>query len=825
AKSEFLATMSHEIRTPMNGVLGMAELLLTTTLDGKQRRFAETVHLSGQHLLRIINDILDFSKIESGKVELEHVPFNLRTVIEDIGSAMAATAHAKKLELSCDVPVDLPVLFIGDPYRLRQIVMNLVGNAVKFTERGQVAVRARLDAEDEHKVAIRIEVTDTGIGISSAARERIFEEFSQADGSMTRRYGGTGLGLAISNRLAGMMNGRIEVDSDGRTGSTFTFHAKLVKQSPNARAQDAPIPEFARDLRILVVDDNATNREIIEHFVGGWCSHVESVSNAASALDRLRAAGRTATPFNLAILDVNMPHVNGLDLAREIQRDRAIRDVRKVLVSSVVSTLRSADLADLDIAVQLEKPIRQMDLHKAIQIAMAGKRRANAPLTTIAQPTADPDAIGSTAPMLRVPRILLVEDNAVNREVACEMLRDQRVEVTSAENGQAGLDAWRTGRFDLIFMDCQMPVMNGFAATREIRRIEMMQREGMRIPIIALTANAMTQDRAICIESGMDDYLAKPFGAEDLKRVIGRWVPADRPRPIGPMIVEQPQIADAVGTVGASVGSTAPLSGADAMSDVLDSTIIAQLRALQKKNGSDLLSRVSRAFLRDGAELVQEIRSAVVNGDAARLQRAAHTLKGAAGTIGAKALASLSKSLETLARNGTVAGGEPLVTDIEREAKSATAALAQLTDLERVSNEMSSAGAKVLVVDDDEVTRIALAGTLAVAGFVVIEGIDGDDGVTLFHAEHPDVVLLDVHMPNKNGFDACSAIRRSAAGEFVPIAIITGSDNFDLKRQAYEAGANDFLVKPINFATLPHFVRNLIRASKATTVSARVGAD
>jgi len=821
AKSEFLATMSHEIRTPMNGVLGMAELLLKTPLEAKQKRFAETVQLSAQHLLHIINDILDFSKIEAGKLELEHVAVNLRTVVEDIGSVMAPAAHAKRLELSCDVPADFPVLLFGDPYRLRQILTNLVGNAIKFTEQGEVAVRARLTSDAPERAVFTIEVTDTGIGIPPEAQARIFEEFAQADGSTTRRFGGTGLGLAISNRLATMMGGRIGVTSDGQTGSTFRVELMLDKQAADARAPEMLQDPALHELRILIVDDNATNREIIEQFVGGGSRHVESVPSAASALERLRAASQRAQPFDLAILDVNMPRMNGIELARAMQDDPALRDVRKLMLSSVMATIDKPTLAGLDIAVQLEKPIRQAELARAVTVAMqVPSPHGTAPIARVEAPAVIAPA------MRRPPRVLLVEDNEVNREVASEMLLGLDVEFVAAEDGRAAIDALAAGGFDLVFMDCQMPVLDGFAATREIRDTERQAGEGRRLPIVALTANAMSGDRDLCIEAGMDDYIAKPVRVEDLARAIARWIPASS-LAIDP--VRTPDAAVGQPATGNGVPVPAPEAAA-VRSDapplrVLDLATIDRLRSLQRRSGNDVLGRVTRTFLRDSATLAAELRRALAAGDVEALRAAAHTLKGAAGTLGAEALAAAAKALETHARLGALEGAAALVAAVEAAAVVATEQLAPYADSAPTTvAKGAAAGSKVLVVDDDETTRATVVATLADAGFAVSEGVDGEAAVRRFLEDRPDVILLDVNMPVKDGFTACTEIRRTAAGALVPIAMITGSDDVGSVRKAYDVGATDFLGKPIDLSMLPHRVRNLDRAGKATIALARAEA-
>ncbi len=523
AKGQFLANMSHEIRTPMNGIIGMLDLLGTTPLSARQRDFVDTINHSADTLLTVINDILDFSKIDAGKLDLETVDFDVRSTVEEVVHLLAEPAQVKGLELACLVYHDVPTAVRGDPARLRQILTNLLSNAVKFTERGEVVVRVTAVEDTAADVLVRCEVSDTGIGISPEARARLFESFTQADASTTRRYGGTGLGLAIAKHLARLMGGEIGVESEPGRGSTFWFTARLAKRLPG----EAPVvsPVALRGLRVLVVDDNATNRAIVRQQLAGWGVRSEAVDGGPAALARLRVAAGEGLPFDLVLLDLQMPGMDGLELARAIKADPALVAPRLVLLTSVGFDQHAVEARQIGIAAYLTKPVRQSHLYDCLVTVMSGS-----PGTAAAPAATAPGAVPPPAPVGapreeddQRPRVLVAEDNAVNQKVAAHLLGARGLRVDLVSDGRQALDALARDSYRLVFMDCQMPVMDGYETTAAIRAGENGDRH---VPVIAMTAGALASDREKCLAAGMDDYIAKPITSAALDRLLARWLHA-----------------------------------------------------------------------------------------------------------------------------------------------------------------------------------------------------------------------------------------------------------------------------------------------------------
>jgi PAS domain S-box-containing protein len=628
AKSQFLANMSHEVRTPMNAVIGITELVLGTPLAPKQAEYLRMVMQSAESLLAVINDVLDFSKVESGKVDLEHHPFNVRDTVGDAVKSLALRAHDKGLELALDVSRGVPEWLVGDAGRLRQIVINLVSNAIKFTHAGEVVIEIGLLHQNGNRTELQFCVTDTGIGIPPEKREKVFEAFEQADASTTRNYGGTGLGLAIVRRLVELMDGRIWVESQVGQGSQFYFTVKLDLCHSPPPERVSPRRGALKGTRALVVDDNATNRRIVEEVLAGWEVVPTSCESAAQALQQLRSAYRTGKPFELLLSDVNMPELDGFGLLEQVRRDPSLSDITAILLTSGDRSEDHVRAKELGVRQHLMKPIKQSELLDAVLDALGIEPRE-------AEQAGAPAALPETRPL----RVLLAEDSIVNQRLAVGLLERHGHRVTIADNGHQAVTHAERNNFDVILMDLQMPELDGLEATRRIREHE--RTTGRHVPIIAMTAHALKGDRQRCLEAGMDEYVAKPVRERQLlvamRTVLGEEVP--------PLPDELPE----------------ELSQPD--TDVIDWEAALKICA----GDPNLLRDIALAFLEEHPRRIEEIQKAIDASDWELLHRSAHTIKGSMRYFGARAVFDRAYGLEQLAARQSLEGAEEIYALLKQE--------------------------------------------------------------------------------------------------------------------------------------------------------------
>ena len=786
AKGEFAANVSHELRTPLNGILGMLEILKGTELSPKQQEYVSVAHDSGDALLLLIDDILNFSKIDSGKVQIELESINLRETLDDIVGILTAQVQSKDLDIAYVLDKDVPTHVQGDSSRIRQLLLNLAGNAVKFTEKGEIGFRVKNVTSDEKCLRLRFEISDTGVGITDDAKDRVFEAFRQADASTTKKFGGTGLGLAICQQLVEVMNGRIGVESRIGEGSTFWFELPFKDSLPIGELVDTK-QSMAAGLRIFVADDSEIIRANLQQTFENWGADFTCSQNEAEVIDILRNATKANRSFDVAFIDELMPGINGIELIINIAKDAHIAPMKLVLMTNQKNPDAFVDRFR-EIDTYIRKPIRQSNLFDCIAefINRPIDENLNQEVTGLLLPKKTP-IFNAT--------ILVVEDNRANQQVAQAMLERLGCKCSMASNGIEALKLLEGTEYDAIFMDCNMPDMDGYEATQKIRQLK---NEVAQIPIIAMTANVLDGDREKCIQAGMNDYTSKPLKLDTLAAKLERWLGLP---PENDMEFD----------------TTKTLTSHDIQFDIneksaIDPAVISELR----ENVGDGFNDMVEVYIEDMGILLRSLEKSVLEKNPSTLIHYAHSIKGSSSNFGAMRLAHIAKQLEDIGRKNTTSSARDLVQILFAEADLVINDLKKELDLYVDDTLLRHSDVeRILIADDDRSMRVALQNVLVADGYEIEAVSDGVDAVSRCEKRMPDLILLDALMPNLNGFEACKKIRKLRGSSHVPILIITALDDEKSIEHAFNSGATDYIPKPIHFAVMRQRISRLLKASRA----------
>lgn len=793
-KGEFAANVSHELRTPLNGVLGMLDLLKDMGLSSKQQEYIEIASGSAESLLGLIDDILDFSKIDSGKMEIDQQHFNLPDLLEEIMLLLCTQAQRKNLDIAYLIDDDVPEILQGDSGRIRQVLINLLGNALKFTHKGEVSIEVGFRGEEEGQVRLHFRVRDTGIGMAEEAKQKIFEAFSQADGSTTRKYGGTGLGLAISRQLVNLMGGELNVDSEQGKGSTFWFDLSfpvLVEKVAHA--------EFKMNgERVLLVDDTDLTRRYLGQLLGRLAVDFDTAVDGVSALEMLRQAAAGGNPYQVVLIDDAMQGMRGNDLVRLIVNDPAITNTRVFMMLSRSNTA-SENTDKLNISGFLPKPAQRKDILSLLSDI------TNSADSSDRDHQEETESKKEAKLSFTGKRVLVVEDNRANQQVVLGMLERLGCQVEIANNGRESLTLIGRKVFDLVLMDCHMPEMDGYEATSQIRKFES---DDQRVPIIAMTANVQKGEAEKCIAVGMDDYLAKPLKLEALRGMLSRWLEGAKEVESVSSVIQQVSVGDD------SLGG-------------LDKKVLAELR----EQIGDALPTMVRVFLDDIPAYIRSLKDALSVADGNAVGDMAHGIKGGASNFGAKRLTRVCQQLEDHGRANDLVDAQNLFEDLVVESDLLQAQLRKEFQVEAESEPETNVASnllqnmadnppnveqrRVLVVDDDRGMRFAMRKVLEKDGYRVDEVANGEQAVMYCERFMPDLVLMDAIMPGMDGFKACSEIQNLPSGKHVPVLIITALNDEVSIGRAFSSGATDYISKPVNFSVLRKRIARLLQASLA----------
>ena len=799
AKGEFAANVSHELRTPLNGIIGMLDILKDTELGPKQKEYVNVAQDSSNALLNLIDDVLDFSRMDAGKIVIEHEEFNLRELLDDIIGILTGQAATKDLDIAYVVGKDVPSHLKGDISRIRQLLINLGGNAVKFTDKGEIGFHVHSIVNESGYHTLRFEVTDTGVGVSKEAQKKIFEAFQQEDASTTKRFGGTGLGLAICKQLVESMHGEIGVDSSVDTsrngseehGSTFWFEIPF-KEIPSKVEKIDNLHSTASGLRIFVIDDSEVVRANLQQTFEGWGAYVLCTKNAEQAIQLLREANDEKKPFDVGFVDELMGEVNGIELIRTIAKDEKIAPIKLVLMTNQLNPEAFVDRFG-EIDTYIKKPLRQSFLYNCI----SDMTNLPAPIITDKNIiTPDPKFI----PKFNAT-ILIVEDNQANQQVAQAMLERVGCKCSIANNGIEALKLLEVAKYDAIFMDCNMPEMDGYETTNKVRQLDT---EVSQIPIIAMTANVLKGDREKCIQSGMNDYTNKPLKIEKLIEKLKRWV--------GAVPVEE----------NAGVDNDTDLSAMQNHSRLIEideySAIDHGVVDTLRDNVGDGFSDMAQVYIDDMEILLRSLEKSVKEKDPSSLRHYAHSIKGSSSNFGASRLVNIAKQLEAIGKNDSVEGADEFVQAIFPQAALVISDLRKEINSTKEEEDtllVRTNAERILIADDDRSMRVALQNVLVSDGYEIESVSDGVEAIKRCEAKMPSLILLDALMPNLNGFEACKKIRMLKEGKHVPILIVTALEDEDSIERAFDSGATDFIPKPVHFAVMRQRVSRLLKASRA----------